>query len=134
MHICINKIITDEMCVKEAIDIDEARRLPSRTLGPRPVLVTFRSFKQKLAVLKSTAKLKGKDIHVSQDFSESVRLQRRKLKPFLDKAREEKQFAMFRYDKLQIDNKLFKLDASGEKLVFVKNLPSHTQSSETNTT
>lgn len=93
----------------EARDIDNIFRM-GRVKGMRPILLKLQSFLQKLEILKVSKKLKGTNIVISNDFSEEVRKIRKKLIPFLMKARDEKHLAYLRNDKLVINGKMFSLE------------------------
>lgn len=93
----------------EARDIDNIFRM-GRVKGMRPILLKLQSFLQKVEILKVSKKLKGTNIVISNDFSEKVRKIRKKLIPFLMKARDEKHLAYLRNDKLVINGKMFSLE------------------------
>lgn len=93
----------------EARDIDNIFWM-GRVKGMRPILLKLQSFLQKVEILKVSKKLKGTNIVISNDFSEEVRKIRKKLIPFLMKARDEKHLAYLRNDKLVINGKMFSLE------------------------
>lgn len=93
----------------EARDIDNIFWM-GRVKGMRPILLKLQSFLQKVEILKVSKKLKGTNIVISNDFSEKVRKIRKKLIPFLMKARDEKHLAYLRNDKLVINGKMFSLE------------------------
>ncbi|XP_067652485.1 uncharacterized protein [Haliotis asinina] len=107
----------------EEFAIDNAKRIHSQSSGPRPILVTFKDFQSKMIVLRASGKLKNSRISVSQDYTQRVRDIRRKLKTFMDQAREKGSFSALRYDKLIIDNKLYKLNETESKLDLVRTFP-----------
>lgn len=107
------------MQVTTSVEFDNIRRLPTKPGQTKPVLVTFRNQIQKLEVLKGRTNLAGSDMGISEDFSERVRAIRKTLNGFRKQARTDNKFAILKYDKIQINNELFKLDEDDE-LVLVK--------------
>lgn len=84
------------------IEIERAHRtgrIPSST-RPRPIVVKFLRFKDKLEVLSNAKALKGTNIYINEDFPEAVRLKRKELLPAMKAAREKGDIAYLRYDKL----------------------------------
>ena len=67
---------------------------------PRAIVVKFLRNKDKLAVLEKAKFLKGTNIFVNEDYSESVRLKRKELIPAMKEARQRGDIAYLRYVKL----------------------------------
>ena len=79
-------------------DIVRAHRLgKEKTKGPRPIIIRFKNFADKLAVLKSRSTLKDKGIGVANDLT---RNQRSELQALKDKG----QKGYFKNGQLHIDN------------------------------
>lgn len=88
------------------IELDMVHRagksVPGKPERPRPILVRFLRFKDKLAVLDRAKKLKGSGIYINEDFPEAVRQKRKELLPALRAARQRGDIAYLKYDKLII--------------------------------
>ena len=67
---------------------------------PRPIMIKFLRYKDKMAVLGKAKKPKGTNIYVNEDYTESVRQKRRELIPVMKAARERGDIAYIRHDKL----------------------------------
>lgn len=67
---------------------------------PRPIVVKFLRYKDKVEVLSLAKELKGTNIYINEDFSEAVRQKRKDLLPAMKAARERGDLAYLRYDKL----------------------------------
>lgn len=67
---------------------------------PRPIMVKFLRYKDKMAVLGKTKDLKGTNIYVNEDYTEAVRQKRKELIPAMKAARERGDIAYIRHDKL----------------------------------
>ncbi|XP_049516834.1 uncharacterized protein LOC125942658 [Dermacentor silvarum] len=66
--------------ISDLNELERAHRLGRHNPNKkRPIMVKFFSFQEKQAVLSSARKLKGSDISISEDFSESVRKKRKRL-------------------------------------------------------
>ncbi|XP_070556495.1 uncharacterized protein [Ptychodera flava] len=102
------------------IAIERAHRLNVKMKrgSPRPVIVKFLSYKTRSAVLQKARSVLKKDspIFVTEDLPPVVRQARKKLIPFLVKARDEGKRAILSYDKLLIDGRKYKLDSGSNEL------------------
>ncbi len=119
----LTEVFADKMGIEEEINLDRVSRIPTKSTGPRPIIATFRTPKQKTAVMSRVKNLKTHDIRISHDYTDAVRSMRQGLKPFMEEARGNDLFSILKHDKLQIDNKLYKLDntdANNHKLICVR--------------
>jgi hypothetical protein len=97
-----------EMANQE-ITIERAHRMGRKGVKPRPIIVKFNKYKDKIKILDQSKKLKGSRIGISEDYTERVREIRAKLKEFLVIARSEGRYAVLRFDKLVIDGRYYTL-------------------------
>ena len=67
---------------------------------PRPITVKLLRHKDKLSILAKAKTLKGSNIYINEDFSDTVRQKRRELLPEMKAAQERGDIAYLRYDKL----------------------------------
>lgn len=67
---------------------------------PRPIVIKFLRYKDKMAVLGKAKDLKGTNIYVNEDYTEAVRQKRKELFPAMKAARERGDIAYIRYDRL----------------------------------
>ncbi|KAH8036891.1 hypothetical protein HPB51_006330 [Rhipicephalus microplus] len=88
----------------------------------RPVIIKFRSFKMKEAILSDRAVLKTKDIAVSEDYSVATRQARKKLVEFGKGQAHSPQFQL-RYNKLIIDDWCFMYDTVSDSVKEIKRAP-----------
>lgn len=79
----------------------------------RPIIVKYVSFKEKQRVLAAARKLKGTDYSISEDYSEKVRLERKKLLQF---ARERGGDFKLNFNKLKIGTQVFRYDAASDSV------------------
>lgn len=88
----------------ESRDIDFAFRL-GKVVGKRPILIRFVSFWRKLEVMKASKILKGTNYAISNDYPQEVRVIRKKLLPYLIRARKEDCKVFMKNDVLSIDGR-----------------------------
>ena len=70
----VRSVITESMNITVDIGISSVRRISSKSAArTRPVLVTLTDLKHKGIILKSTGKLRGESVNISQDFSVKTR-------------------------------------------------------------
>lgn len=75
----VNEVFTKKLGVK-VTNIERIHRIGNRAdARHRPVILKLYNFQEKIAVLRSCAKLKGSDVSVGEDFSIATRLIRKKL-------------------------------------------------------
>eukprot|EP00745_Piridium_sociabile_P003051 TRINITY_DN11851_c0_g1_i1.p1 TRINITY_DN11851_c0_g1~~TRINITY_DN11851_c0_g1_i1.p1 ORF type:complete len:329 (+),score=56.83 TRINITY_DN11851_c0_g1_i1:188-1174(+) len=104
----VNDLIVDKLELARDIQFDRVHRLNSKPDSPVIARCTF--FKDKELILKAKRKLKGSRIFIGEDFSRRVRDIRKKLNPFLKKARSESKRATMIFDHLLIDGMKYGLD------------------------
>lgn len=96
--------------------IERIHRLGKKRRSPRPTIVRFYNYREKMEILRNCNRLKGTNISVSEDFSRQVQSLRKCL---WDSARDERnRGAKVRlvYDKIAVDGSLFYWDlASGSR-------------------
>ena len=100
--------------------IERAHRLsvPRKPNKHRPIIVKFLTYKDRSKVIeKGRDKLKDTDYGVSEDFPFEVRDTRRKLVPFMLRARDQGKKAFISYDKLLIEKQKFKYDVVNNDIV-----------------
>lgn len=85
-------------------DIERAHRLGyNRNNNKRPVIVKFLNFKTKDRILKMGKCLRGTNYAIAEDYSEQIKTERNKLKPYLIAAKSEGKKAFLSFDKLVIE-------------------------------
>ena len=112
----VKDVIKDQLKIDDDMQFDRVHRLGKDPNSP--IVARFTSFKDKERVLREKRKLResenGKSVFVGEDFSKGVREIRRKLVPFLKKAKSEKKKASMVFDHLIVEGKkLFFDSASG---------------------
>ena len=84
------------------------RRNPRRSKNTRPVIAKFSFYQDKEFVWSKVKNLKGTKIGISNDYPKEIEEIHTKLYPVLKKAKQEKQSAFFKVDKLIINGQVFK--------------------------
>ncbi len=100
----VKKLLSEKLQIDpREIELERAHRSgkpsPSST-RPRPVIVKFLRYKDKLEVISKAKALKGMNIFINEDFPEAVQQKRKELLPAMWAARERGEIAYLRYDKL----------------------------------
>lgn len=107
----------------ETVNIERAHRLRAgRNRDRPPIIIKFSSFKDKSSILHSArSKLRDSDgsFRVSEDFTPRVRNVRKTLGSYVVRARNSNRNASLSFDKLIIDDKVYKLDEETQKPVYV---------------
>ncbi|KAH8040299.1 hypothetical protein HPB51_010079 [Rhipicephalus microplus] len=104
-------------------DVDRVHRIGTFSSSKtRPVIIKFRSFKMKEAILSDRAVLKTKDIAVSEDYSVATRQARKKLVEF-GKGQPHSPRFQLRYNKLIIDDRCFMYDTVSDSVKEIKRVP-----------
>lgn len=80
---------------------------------PRPITVKLLRHKDKLSILAKAKALKGSNVYINEDFTDTVRQKRRELLPEMKAARQRGDIAYLRYDKLIVHPPTHKPKTSG---------------------
>lgn len=83
------------------------RRNPRRSTNTRPVIAKFSFYQDKEFVWSKVKNLKGSKIGISHDYPKEIEAIHTKLYPVLKKAKQEKQSAFFKVDKLIINGQVY---------------------------
>lgn len=100
--------------------VEEGFRLGRKTEGKtRPILVKFKSFEDKAKIMKMKSNLKNSHYYINHDFTDEVRINRRKLLTWSRRAREEGKRTYLVRDKLFINGKPYRMsiEEGEERLV-----------------
>ncbi|XP_070581495.1 uncharacterized protein [Ptychodera flava] len=110
----VKAVISEQLGLNgEHFEFDRVHRLTNAKSHPQPIIAKFARYKQRDLVLqRARSALKNSTLRISEDFSPKTRETRKKLGPFLKKAREEGKRAFLNYDKLKIDGTLYIFDDS----------------------
>ena len=84
------------------------RRNPQISTKPRPIIAKFSFFQDKEYVMSKVKNLKGTGIGISHDYPKEIDAIHEKLYPVLKKAKQEKQTAFFKVDKLIINGQVYR--------------------------
>ena len=121
---CENKvkdILVDHLEITKEVEIERAHRLGQKNRHgnskPRPIIIKCLRFKDKQEILQNTKKLEGTNYGVSEDFIESVREKRQKLRPHMLHARQQGKRAFLNYDKLRVENQTYIYDSERDEMV-----------------
>lgn len=97
-------------------DIDIAKRIGKyNKQKKRPVLIKLTKESTKLEILKNAKTLKGTDIWINEDYSKEVQEERKRLIPKMREARDKGYKAQIKYNKLIINNEIYKEDGMEEE-------------------
>ena len=96
----------------QSVELDRAHRVGGKGDNKCPIVAKFARFKDKETILRKTRQVfpQGAEFSVREDFTERVQMHRRELGKHLVEARHRGQFAAIRFDKLIIDNSVYKYD------------------------
>lgn len=101
----IKNTFVEKLQLQRDMEVERAHRTGKSEPGrdsPRPIVVRFQKYKDKLAVLERAKNLKGTKIYINEDYTEAVKQKRRELLPKMKAARERGDIAFLRHDKLII--------------------------------
>ena len=112
----LQSMFRDKLGIEEELVLDRAHRMRHGDSNS-PIVARFAFFKDRERVLKLKQKLKNTKIFVGEDFSKSVREIRRKLSPFLKKAKQDGARCRMVFDHLMINGKRFEYDPSADDIV-----------------
>ena len=83
------------------------RHNPQRSTYTKPVIPKFSFYQDKEFVWSKVKKLKGTKIGILHDYPKEIKAIHKKLYPMLKKAKQEKQSAFFKVDKLIINSQVY---------------------------
>ena len=109
----IQEILTDQLEIGEDVQFDRVHRVGKSRNSP--IIARCTLYKQKLMIMKAKRKLKDNNtgIFIGDDFTQRVRDIRKRLTPYLKKAREEGKQATIVFDYILINGIKFMLDCDG---------------------
>ena len=95
------------------IRFERVYRLPTRHKSqtrtkPRPIIAKFSFYQDKKYVMSKVKKLKGIGIRISHDYPKEINVIHEKLYPVLKNAKQGKQSAFFKVDKLIINGQVYR--------------------------
>ena len=82
-----------------------------RNKNPRPLIIRFVCFQDKIKIMKNRSKLKGTNIFVNDDYPREIEKKRAVLRPLLRFAKKEDPRATLIADKLRLNGAVYSLDA-----------------------
>ena len=112
----VRKILEEKMDMEEAwrdtdIAIERAHRIGRFSKGrTRPIIVKFANYKHKNNVFKDKSKLQGSDYRIQEQFSDKIMQERKSFQPMIEKAIKEEKSFFVRYNKLIIDDIVYRFD------------------------
>ena len=113
-----------EMPGYQFVDIERAHRIKSRDRNKCTVIVKFTKFKDRQAILKRASEVFDSDsaFSVNADYTKRVKKHRRELGKRMIAARQAGQEAKISYDKLVIENKVYRYDDETETVILLRAL------------
>ncbi|KAJ3607486.1 hypothetical protein NHX12_024537 [Muraenolepis orangiensis] len=87
----VKDILVDKLKLQRGIEIERAHRTgkpAANNTRPRPIVVKFLRFKVRSAVLERDKNLRGTNIYINEDYTDTVRMKRKELLPKLWEVRE----------------------------------------------
>nr|KAG5685191.1 hypothetical protein BaRGS_011090 [Batillaria attramentaria]KAG5689412.1 hypothetical protein BaRGS_017930 [Batillaria attramentaria] len=115
----LQNMFQEKLGINEEMILDRAHRLRPGD-SKSPIVARFAFSKDKERVMRAKLKLKGTDIFVGDDFSKNVRDIRKKLSPFLKKAKEEKKLCKMVFDHLVMEGKRYVYDPNTADIVLAQ--------------
>ena len=111
-----------EMPGHESVEIERAHRLKSSDRNKCTIIVKFTKFKDREAILRKASDIFDHEspFSVQADYTQRVKKHRRELGKEMIAARQNGQNAKIQYDKLVIDNKVYRYDDARESSVLVR--------------
>ena len=111
-----------EMPGHESVEIERAHRLKSSDRNKCTIIVKFTKFKDREAILRKASDIFDHEspFSVQADYTQRVKKHRRELGKEMIAARQNGQNAKIQYDKLVIDNKVYRYDDARETSVLVR--------------
>ena len=126
----VREMVRDDLQIQEDVHFERIHRLGKKKANvTRPVIARFSFFKQKQAAMRNASKLKGKEVSISDDYTQTVRDKRRVLVPHMKHFRNAGKKVNFILDKLIVDGVTYTVNEkkevvdvrSGEKLRYPEN-------------
>ena len=111
-----------EMPSHEYVEIERAHRLKSRDRNKCTIIVKFTKFKDRDAILRKASEIFDSEssFSVQADYTQRVKKHRRELGKEMIAARQAGREAKIKYDKLVIENKVYRYDDESETAVLVR--------------
>lgn len=101
LQINILKIINSDMGINcQKTEIENVWRLGKKSDRPRPVIVTFTTVGRKIEILKNNKSLRGTNLYVKADYTQSVLQKRKELQQELKNKLKQGEKVILRYDKI----------------------------------
>ncbi|XP_077494377.1 uncharacterized protein LOC144105034 [Amblyomma americanum] len=124
LHETVTKTVFEDVLGITKTDIERIHRLgrPSKDneTRPRPIILKFLDYRDKLSILKQCSKLKDSGFSIGEDFSLAVMNVRKKLWDRTKEHRDRKEKVSLVYDKVKINGQLFMWDSESSDIVPVK--------------
>ncbi len=99
----VQKILMEKLQLQK-VEVERTHRAgkPSGGDRPRPIVIKLLRYKDREAILQRAKSLKGTNIYINEDFTDSVRRKRKDLMPEFRAARARGDIAYLRHDKLVV--------------------------------
>lgn len=112
---------------KRDVDIERAHRVKSRNPEKCTFIVKFTKFKDRECVINKANEVltKTSEFSVHPDYTDKVKQQRRVLGERMLAEREKGHYSAVRYDKLIIEDKIYKVDDVTQNIVYVGRRQQH---------
>ena len=104
----LKSVLKEKMGV-QGVTFDRVHRIRTNRT-PQPMIARFTFYKERQRVLQEKKKLKGSSLFISEDFPNSIREIREKLKPTLTSARKDNKRSFMVYDHLIIEGQRWDYD------------------------
>ena len=130
----VKHFILDTLNVPEMVDvqIERAHRIGSKRPDNCPIIAKFSRFKDGDLILRRAREQfkSNSSLAVKEDFSEGVMYQRLELGKELLKARDNGRYASMRYDKLIIDDRVYKYNTVRQSVECIGKARTHASSQD----
>ncbi|KAM7313533.1 uncharacterized protein ISCGN_003395 [Ixodes scapularis] len=122
------KVCTNIFSTKLQVDVSTVERIHrlGRNQGtrPRPVIMNFRDYNEKMSILTNAKKLKGTGVFINEDYSYELRQIRKKLWDSSQADRDRGDKVTLSYNKLKINNVTYQWDNNLQSRVRLNRPPS----------
>lgn len=115
LELRVKELLTDKLEMAEDVEFDRVHRTSDKPNAPVIAKCTF--YKHKVSILKHKNKLKGSNIFVGEDYSQSVRDTRKKLTDVMKTLKGEGKNVKLVFDHLYVDGKRMYLSRDGKGVV-----------------